>query len=80
MACPHAAGVVALLVAHSKTELTFHEVRAHLRAGAETDTLIPSGRDCGGVTDDFPNYAFGYGRINALRSLQSLRKAIAALI
>jgi hypothetical protein len=70
MVCPHAAGVVALFVAHSETELSFEDVKGHLTDG------IPSGRDCEGFSEAiFPNHAFGHGLINTLQSLQSLKKS-----
>ena len=72
MACPHAAGVVALLKSHKK-DLTFTEVKKYLNEGAEQRNLTQTGRNCGGITEDiFPNHAFGIGRINAYQSLKKL--------
>jgi len=71
MASPHVAGVVALLKAENP-DLTYEEIKKFLYDGAETETLTPTGRNCGGVSDDvYPNHSFGNGRINAYRSLQS---------
>jgi hypothetical protein len=75
MAYPRAAGVVALLFARMLTadptkELTFDKVKGFLHSGAEFETLSSTGRDCGGVSEEqFPNNAFGFGRVNAFRSV-----------
>ena len=77
MACPHAAGVVALLKSH-RPNLTFEEVKLYLSQGAEQRNLTQTGNNCGGITEDiFPNHAFGIGRINAFQSLKNLVSAYA---
>jgi subtilisin family serine protease len=77
MACPHVAGVVALMIAHSDPakELTVNDIKYFLNAGADTETLILTCKNCGGVSENqFPNNAFGFGRVNALRSVESVVK------
>jgi bacillopeptidase F len=72
MACPHAAGVVALLKSHN-LDLTFAEIKTYLYGGAEQKNLTQTGRNCGGISEEhFPNHAFGVGRINAYQSLKQL--------
>ena len=71
MACPHVAGVVALLKGRNP-DLTFQQVKQYLTQGTFTD-ITETGRNCGGVEESsWPNNAFGYGRINALNSLLRL--------
>jgi len=74
MACPHTAGVVALLVG-ANPNLTFEQVRDLLYEGAVHD-VVKTGQTCGGISDDeWPNNSFGYGKINAFNSvLAYLRK------
>ena len=70
MACPHVAGLVALMLSQNP-ELTFDQVRDALAAGAEVPVI--SGKSCGGTTDeDRPNWLTGYGRINAARTFKAL--------
>jgi subtilisin family serine protease len=70
MACPHVAGVVALMY-QVNPDLTFAEVRAILEETAHSDDLTPGFRTCGDIPQDtFPNNAFGAGRVDALAAVQ----------
>jgi len=70
MACPHAAGTVALLQTRNKG-LTFDQAKNLL--GGNTDRELNfTGLVCDGVGDNtFPNHVFGSGRINALKSVRA---------
>jgi subtilisin family serine protease len=71
MACPHAAGLTAILLAYNP-ELVWGNVTFHMRAGTETE-LVTERKVCLGVPDNvFPNHHHGHGRINALKSLLGL--------
>lgn len=76
MACPHVAGLVALLL--SKNGNVHPErVRNCLTGGAvhtNPTTLLPAFQrpTCCGVSDtEFPNHQSGYGRIDAVRTFDS---------
>ena len=72
MACPHAAGVVALLKSHN-SNLTLYDIQKYLYAGAAKTSLVNPGKNCGGIDESvFPNHVFGNGRVNAFESLKSL--------
>lgn len=71
MACPHVAGVSAILMAYNET-ISYEGLKSHLFNGADTQLQF-SGRVCQGVIDSvFPNHVFGYGRVNALNSLMRM--------
>lgn len=71
MAGPHVAGSVALLLNQNET-LTYAQVRSYILNSADQN-LISSNAICGGVRDNtFPNYHFGYGRINIFSALKAL--------
>jgi len=75
MAAPHVAGVVGLLVS-AKGKLTYAEVERFLYQNTDRNTLIGPGRHCGGIQETtFPNNAFGWGRVNALRAVQAARSS-----
>ncbi|OXA46990.1 Subtilisin-like serine protease [Folsomia candida] len=62
MACPHVAGVVALLLSANPT-WKYDDV---LAAMTRTADRPPVTRKCGNSTENgHPNYAYGYGRVNA---------------
>jgi len=68
MACPHAAGTGALILADAPN-FTYEQVKSALAAGADTD-VVKTGQNCGSISENFfPNNAFGHGRINAYKSI-----------
>jgi len=72
MACPHVAGVAAILLAYNP-RLDYRAVRSLLTFGANREGIVTEGRSCANSRDDeFPNNHFGAGIANALNSLQAL--------
>jgi hypothetical protein len=72
MACPHAAGLAALLYSVNPN-LSHAQVRELLVAGAQNTKS--TGGNCGGISDStFPNHHAGQGRISARASLDELTK------
>jgi len=77
MACPHVAGLAALLRSQNP-EATYLTVRNAMINSAEREQLQFSGQVCNFRPDDqFPSYSFGYGRINALRAVGEMQKMMA---
>ncbi|CAL8102786.1 unnamed protein product [Orchesella dallaii] len=75
MACPHAAGTIALLQTRNKG-LTYAQAKELLQNQADRQ-LAFKGTTCGGVRDDvFPNHVFGSGRLNAFKSVQAQTLAL----
>jgi subtilisin family serine protease len=73
MACPHVAGVVGILKGLN-VDLTFDEILSVLTTTADQE-LTFSGQTCNGFSDNqFPNYTFGHGRLNALNAVRALLK------
>uniref|UniRef100_K3X3W6 subtilisin n=1 Tax=Globisporangium ultimum (strain ATCC 200006 / CBS 805.95 / DAOM BR144) TaxID=431595 RepID=K3X3W6_GLOUD len=71
MATPHVSGVVALLL-NANPSLKFADIKRILTTTVDTATLKSARRTCGGTRDGtFPNNNFGYGRVNALKALNS---------
>jgi hypothetical protein len=70
MAAPHVAGITALL-RQVDPDITMDEILMALTATAVTDLDIKNGTWCG-AGPDFPNYVFGYGRIDALSAVTYL--------
>jgi len=70
MATPHVAGAVCLIKSVN-SGWTYTQVSNALRNSAAQPTLTAADRACGLVTpgQDFPNCAFGYGRIDVGRAL-----------
>jgi len=66
MAAPHVAGAILLLQAANNHSLTYDQVYDALASTAFRGELINGDRNCGLPTPgtDFPNYAWGYGRIS----------------
>jgi len=72
MACPHVAGLAALLRAKVKGS-PYINVRNAMINTADRD-LSFSGQVCNQIPDNqFPNYQFGFGRINALAAVRELQ-------
>ena len=72
MSAPHVAGLVALLRS-ANPNIRYATVKQILQNNADRNLQL-SGQTCGGISDTvFPNYQFGHGRINALRSVNALR-------
>jgi len=70
MACPHVAGVVALLKAKNPS-INFASVNNAINNNANRG-VTSTGMNCGGVAETtFPNHAFGHGEIDALAALTS---------
>ena len=68
MACPHVAGLTALLLSKRRDIPVPELVECILKGAQQTKT---SGGNCGGRPDDeYPNYHSGYGRINAAASFK----------
>lgn len=71
MACPHVAGTVALLLSRNPN-LSYVQIKELLQSYADRD-LSFAGSICNWISDSvFPNHHFGYGRLNANRTLQAL--------
>ncbi|XP_021943031.1 bacillopeptidase F [Folsomia candida] len=69
MATPHTAGAIALLLSANPT-WGYDEVYAALTTTGATPQLTSADRNCGLPTpNDFPNNAFGYGRIDVAAAL-----------
>ncbi|CAL8114910.1 unnamed protein product [Orchesella dallaii] len=68
MACPHAAGIIALMLSWCK--LPYQIVYNILQSTAETEYLGVTDQVCGNTTSDvFPNNFFGHGRLNSLKAV-----------
>jgi len=66
MACPHAAGVLALMKTGNPA-LTYATAKTILQNSASKTAPVGTGQTCGGTTDrEFPNNSFGHGRIDAV--------------
>jgi subtilisin family serine protease len=74
MACPHTAGLVALLKGLNK-DADFDTIRRTLQSTASKDLSFGT-QTCAGVGErEFPNFTFGHGRIDALAAVQSFLKS-----
>jgi subtilisin family serine protease len=69
MACPHVAGLVALIKSR-KPDAKFADIKRILETSSDRN-LVFDGQVCATVPDNqFPNYKYGHGRINALKAVQ----------
>jgi subtilisin family serine protease len=70
MACPHVAGVVGLLKARTPTA-TYATIKAKLQDTCDRNLSFGS-QVCNSVPENqFPNYTFGYGRVNANNAVRA---------
>lgn len=75
MACPHTAGVIALMISHRPgLNYRFDEVKQILTGTCRTQDIIRRDDDqvCGTNADSFPNNIYGYGVINAFDAINAL--------
>lgn len=73
MACPHAAGTVALIMAENPN-LSYGQVKDMLTMGS-VGVIADTGANCGGIPEtQYPNNHVGAGRIDALNSVNNTRK------
>jgi len=69
MAAPHVAGAAALVLS-ANPNFSITQVQSALQTTAATPTLSNADRNCGlPSSGNFPNYAFGHGRIDVGRAL-----------
>jgi subtilisin family serine protease len=69
MACPHAAGTVALLLS-KKPNSNYQQVLASLKSGGVA--ITSGGKECSGIPDtQYPNHHAGSGRIDAVKTIAS---------
>jgi len=76
MACPHVAGLVALVLSVNPSA-SYDSVYEVLVSTANTDVGEPAGGDttCGGIDyDTFPNNHYGYGVIDAAAAVNAMLK------
>eukprot|EP00002_Diphylleia_rotans_P038383 TRINITY_DN8723_c0_g1_i1.p1 TRINITY_DN8723_c0_g1~~TRINITY_DN8723_c0_g1_i1.p1 ORF type:complete len:598 (+),score=90.23 TRINITY_DN8723_c0_g1_i1:56-1849(+) len=76
MACPHISGVAALLLS-ANPSLTYEQVYEAMAKTAVQRLGAPAGNvaECDGKGYDvFPNYFYGYGRVDALAAVQYVVK------
>jgi len=70
MACPHAAGIAALVLSKNQ-DLSPDQVRSILTRSTEPATAF--GLYCGGINEsNYPNNHAGYGRLNSSKALDQL--------
>lgn len=71
MACPHIAGVVALMLS-GKENLTYQQIFKAMTVGASREMLTGPGKTCGGIDElTYPNNAFGFGQAHASDALNA---------
>lgn len=71
MACPHVAGTIALILSRNPS-LSYVQIKALLQSYADRNLSFVNS-SCNWIDETmFPNHHFGYGRLNANRSLQAL--------
>jgi subtilisin family serine protease len=77
MACPHIAGVIALMLS-ANPNLEYEVIYDILRRTATTELKAPTGRTaCDGVeATDFPNYHYGHGLVDAYAAVKEAQKEV----
>jgi subtilisin family serine protease len=70
MACPHVAGMMALVLGHD--DWSMDEAHGHVQNNSHKG-MNGGGQTCGGISDGtYPNHIFGHGRIDAYATLLHL--------
>ena len=76
MACPHTAGVIALMLAKKGT-MRYDDIYDSITASATIHGLVRPGSTCGGVSEyDYPNNAFGFGIIHAENAIAHMNGSL----
>jgi len=78
MACPHAAGLAALMMQQKLVEtgkrMSYKEMLSSMQDYAVRQTLKRNEETCGDTSDDiFPNNIYGHGRVDALKIMMKDR-------
>ncbi|KAF0708392.1 hypothetical protein AaE_013230 [Aphanomyces astaci] len=69
VAAPHVSGAIALYLSVNKGA-SYDQVYRALTEHADTDTLTPSNKTCGGIPNtQYPNNLFGHGRLNIFNAV-----------
>ncbi|RHZ03155.1 hypothetical protein DYB35_013690, partial [Aphanomyces astaci] len=69
VAAPHVSGAIALYLSANKGA-SYDQVYRALTEHADTDTLTPPNKTCGGIPNtQYPNNLFGYGRLNIFNAV-----------
>ncbi|RHZ29172.1 hypothetical protein DYB37_010566 [Aphanomyces astaci] len=64
LAAPHVSGAIALYLS-ANNAASYDQVYRALTENADTDTLTPPNKTCGGIPNtQYPNNLFGHGRLN----------------
>ncbi|CAG7835760.1 unnamed protein product [Allacma fusca] len=76
MACPHAAGTIALMLASTpNADVNYDKIKEALQAGSVQ--TVSEGKSCEGIPDTkIPNHHIGHGRINARQSVVRYRELL----
>jgi len=69
MATPHVAGAVALLLEQDRSR-TFYDIKRILQETGDQPPVSPNDVSCVPGGPEWPNAAFGHGRINCLRAVE----------
>lgn len=75
MACPHVSGVVALMK-HKNFNLTYEETYDTIIGSTNNERLtVANDESCGEISaSTYPNNVFGYGLIDALKSVNTVKE------
>lgn len=70
MATPHVAGAVALLLSQNP-DLDFYQVKEILQSTGDHPPVEQADLNCGDNSQEWPNNAFGHGRINVAKAVNA---------
>ncbi|RLO11926.1 hypothetical protein DYB28_007024, partial [Aphanomyces astaci] len=69
LAAPHVSGAIALYLS-ANNGASYDQVYRALTEHADTDTLTPPNKTCGGIPNtQYPNNLFGHGRLNIFKAV-----------